>query len=573
MWSRTAIRAAPGDGAAGIGELRYRAAFTGIHIGEIMSRIIAAWARLGTGATVVAAVALMGVPTVAFAADPLPDLSVSFDRDPVADVDNSGTTVGMYVYNYGAAPATGVTVTLDVSNVSDAVTVSVPEWADQCKLGGTTVTCTIGQLEVGQVLTVQPLALASRQGAKPGAAGSVTVTIAGAEDDASPGDNTTSFPVTVIASGPDLVAAAQDLSTESDPLGPGDTVPLDAAVSNEGDTAATNFAITFSLPIGAALVERYSDCTYTDYWPNAIGQGYVYGPSEVTCVAPLTLEPSEALLLFDEETGESVFHAAFGRNLSGPEQHYGYFSVALADEVRAAKDSKLAGGNGPSFADAVRKLRADAAKRSLSRRQNALRELDDSNNYADFSFWSKKNTLDVAVTAPAVAGAVGQTVNLTYEVVNNGPSDGGGPRVVHTAPSGTVLLPADWCYTEGTENERLPESAALHCNFESAFPSVASGYGKIKPTVKLKIKSTPGTDGTIVVTSTGVGSTESTRANNTARIVITGGGDDGGTGGGLPVTGTPTGLLAGAGAGVLALGVALLVLFRRRRVVLETPRD
>jgi LPXTG-motif cell wall-anchored protein len=71
----------------------------------------------------------------------------------------------------------------------------------------------------------------------------------------------------------------------------------------------------------------------------------------------------------------------------------------------------------------------------------------------------------------------------------------------------------------------------------------------------------------------GVASTESRPANNTARIVITGGSGDGGSGGGLPVTGAPIALLAGAGAGGLALGVALLVLFRRRRVVLETPRD
>jgi hypothetical protein len=538
-----------------------------------MTRISAAWARLGTAAAVLAAVALMGAPTVAFAADPLPDLFVSFDREPVAEVDNSGTTVGMYVYNYGEAPATGVTVTLDVSQVSDAVTVSVPDWTDQCKLAGTTVTCTVGQLQAGQVLTVNPLTLTSRKGAKPGDAGSVTVTIAGAEGDASPGDNTTSFPVTVIASGPDLVAAAKDLNTESDPVGPGDTAPLAAAVINEGDTAATNFAITFSLSTGAALVERYSDCTYTNYYPKAIGQGYVYGPSEVTCVAPLTLEPGEALLLFDEQTGESLFHATFGRNLSGPEQHHGLFSVTLADEVRAAKGSKRVDGNGPSFADAVRKRQANAAKGSVSRQKSALRKLDDSGNFADFSFWSKKNTLDVAVTAPAVKGAVGQTVKLAYEVVNNGPSDGGGPSVIITAPSGTVLLPAEWCYTDGTENERLPESAKLRCNFESEFPTVASGYGRIKATVKVKIKSAPGTGGTIVATSMGVASTESKPANNTARIVITGGSGDGGSGGGLPVTGAPIALLAGAGAGGLALGVALLVLFRRRRVVLETPRD
>ncbi|MFC3501744.1 LPXTG cell wall anchor domain-containing protein [Micromonospora krabiensis] len=210
----------------------------------------------------------------------------------------------------------------------------------------------------------------------------------------------------------------------------------------------------------------------------------------------------------------------------------------------------------------------------LARRSVVERELDESDNYADFRFWSKKNVLDVAVTAPAVKGAVGQTVDLTYEVVNNGPSDGGGPGVIITAPSGTVLLPAEWCYTDGTPGEVLPESGKLRCNFESEFPSVASGYGRIKATVKLKIKSAPGTDGTIVVNGA-MSSTESNPANNTARIVIIGGEGDGsgGSGGGLPVTGAPAAALAGGGAAVLALGAVLFVLFRRRRLAFHAPRD
>lgn len=536
-----------------------------------MSRFPAAWTRIGTGAAVLALVALTGVATPASAADSRPDLFVSFDRDPVAEIDNSGATVGMYVYNYGEAPATGVTVTLDASDLTDAVAVSVPEWSDGCKLSGKKVTCAVGQLAVGQVITVDPMELASRKGARPGDAGSVTVTIAGVEDDANPGDNTTTFPVTVVASGPDLVAAADDLSTESDPVGPGDTAPMHAAVINEGDTAATDFTFNFSLPTGAVVVERYSDCTYTDYWPNAVpGNGYAYAPSEVSCVVPLTLEPGEALLLFDEQTGESVFNARFGRNLSGPEQHYGSFGVALAGELKAAKGTKRTKGNGPSFATKVKKLQAATAKRGDARKRLAAQELDESDNVAEFSFWSKKNTLDLAVTAPAVAGAVGRTVEVAYEIVNNGPSDGGGPRLDITAPTGTVLLPAEWCYTAGTDGEQRPESRKLRCNFESLFPTVHSGYGRIKASVQVKIKSAPGTDGTIVVSSTGVASTESDPANNTARIVIT---TDGGSGGGLPVTGPATGALAGGGAGVAALGLAFLVMSRRRRVVLVAPRD
>ncbi|PSK62666.1 hypothetical protein B0E53_05429 [Micromonospora sp. MH33] len=99
-----------------------------------------------------------------------------------------------------------MTVTLDLSKLSDAVTASVSDWDDTCKLADAKVTCMVGSLAAGQVTTVYPVSLASRTGATPGDAGSVTVTIAGAEDDANTGDNTTSFPVTVVPSGPDLVA-------------------------------------------------------------------------------------------------------------------------------------------------------------------------------------------------------------------------------------------------------------------------------------------------------------------------------------------------------------------------------
>ncbi|SCG79628.1 peptidase [Micromonospora humi] len=542
-----------------------------------MRSLTARWPRLAAGAALLATTALFAPSAPAHAADELPDLSVSFDRDPVAEIDNSGTTIGMYVYNYGQADATGVTVTLDLSKLSSDVVPSVSDWDDTCKLAGKKVTCTVGRLAAGQVDTVYPLSLASRTGATPGDAGSVSVTIAGAQDDANPGDDTTTFPVTIVASGPDLVAAADDLNDKAHPVGEGDRVPLRSGVLNEGDSPATDFTIRVDLPTGATFVERYSDCTYVNYYPKNVGLPYVYGPSQVTCTVPLTLKPGEGLLLFDEEAGTSLFNITFGRNLAGPDENWASFSTALAGEAQVAKKVASTKGSGPSFAAAAGKLHAKAVRAGLAKRAVVERELDESDNYADFHFWSKKNTLDVAVTAPPVKGAVGQTVELGYEVVNNGPSDGGGPGVIITAPSGTVLLPNEWCYTDGQPGNTLPESAKLRCNFESEFPSVASGYGRIKASVRVKIKSTPGTDGTIVVNGA-TSSTETKPENNTARIVITtgdggAGGGDGGSGGGLPVTGAPAAALAGTGAAVLAIGAVLFVVFRRRRLAFQAPRD
>ena len=541
-----------------------------------MTRFSRVRAVLGTGVAVLAAAALMGAPTAALAADALPDLSLAFDHEPVAEIDNSGQTVGVYVNNYGEAPATGVTLTLDLSKLSGDVVATVPEWSEQCKLAGTTVTCVVGDLAAGQYADIAALALASRTGAAIGAAGEVTATVDGAEDDANPADDTTTFPVTIKASGPDLVVAANDLNTAKTPAGPGDVVPFLGAVGNEGDTAATDATITLGLATYATVAERYSDCTYTDYFPHDQGAPYVYGPSEVTCPLP-TLEPNEGLLLFDPQTGESVFNVTFGRNMPGPEENYGSLMAGLADEAVAAKGVKSVKGTGPSFAAALKKLQA--SKSAAAARKSELKELDESDNYASFHWWSKPNKLDVRVTAKPVTGEVGQTANLTYSIVNDGPSDGGGPSAVITAPSGTVLLPDEWCYTDGTEHEQRPESTKLRCNFESEFPSVASGNGTITRTLKLKIKSAPGTDGTIYAESCCVGSTETNKANNTTRIVFaaagtgSGGGGEGGEGGGLPITGSPVALIAGIGGAVVVLGFVLMVVFRRRRVVIETPRD
>ena len=544
-----------------------------------MKRIFAGWARVGTGVAVVAACALMGAPSVAYAADSLPDLSVSFDREPVAEVDNSGTTVGVYLYNNGDVPATAVTLTLDVSKVSDAVTAAMPEYNDQCTLENKKVTCTIGQIDPLATQHINALELTSKTGAAIGPAGEVTVTIDGAEDDAIPADDTTTFPVTVIASGPDLVVLADDISPQNKPLGPGDKRPLYAAVGNEGDTAATDATITLDLPTASTIVEKYSDCTYTTYFPKATGAaGFVYGPGHIVCPLP-ALEPDDGLVLFDPQTGESLFNLTFGKNMPGPEMSTGYLSAQLAGEAKLAKGAKKVAGTGSSFAAAVKNLqeRAQASKSALAKQKSALKEIDESDNSAEFRWWSKPNKLDVQVTAKPVTGKAGQAVDLKYEIVNNGPSDGGGPSVVITAPSGTVLLPAEWCYTDGTPHEQKPESTKLRCNFESVFPSVASGYGRISQTLKLKIKSAPGSDGTIYAQSCCVGSTETNKANNTAKIVFTssGSGDtgSGGSGGGLPITGTPVAVIAGVGGAVALAGVVLAFVFRRRRIVLQTPRD
>jgi LPXTG-motif cell wall-anchored protein len=523
----------------------------------------ASWARFGAG-TIIAGAAVVAVAAPAAAQEPKPDLSVSFSVFSAAEVDNSDLYLGTSINNYGAAPASEVTIVVDATGVDDSVEMALAHYPG-CELSGRTVTCVYGVLGAGFSDYFHPVILTSRAGAPPGDAGTLRVTISSAEEDANPSDNTDAIPVTVLTSGPDLVAMVDDLNTAADPVGPGDIAPLYAAVLNEGDSTADSWTIGLHLPTGVGFVDQYDDCEYTSYWPNDQKlDGYVYGPSRVTCALTLPLAPGDVLFLVDEQ-GESLFDLYFGKNLAGPQETSGLFETWLGAGDPSQARASTAGGK--SINAALAKANSSAGRAAASR----FEEIDTNDNVAGFAVHTKPNTLDVEVTAPPVTGEPGDIVELTYTVVNNGPSDGGGPGVTITAPTGTVLLPADWCYTEGEPGTRLAESPALRCNFESIFPTTASGAGRINHTVRLKIISTPGDDGTITAGSYGP-STESDPSNNTAPIVFTVAG--GGGGGGddqLPITGASTGMtVAVAGAAVL-IGLLLLVAGTRRRATVTTP--
>jgi hypothetical protein len=140
----------------------------------------------------------------------------------------------------------------------------------------------------------------------------------------------------------------------------------------------------------------------------------VYGPNVVTCPAPPDLDPLGAGegIVFVDETGESLFHVAFGKNLSGPEETSGAVQVGLIDDLeseRAPRKLTRKGSSAKSFADAVAGLKPTT--RAASRREG-----NTDNNWADFAIWTKPNTHDFAVTAEPVSGSVGDIVEIPYTV-------------------------------------------------------------------------------------------------------------------------------------------------------------
>ena len=503
-------------------------------------------------AAVIAAVfALPGVPTSALVPT---DLSVSFDPAALV-VPQSGADARMTVVNHGPVAATGVTATLDLVELGDAVTVAAT--GAGCTLAGHVVTCALGQLEPSRSVTLVPLRLTWGPATGPGPFGAVRAAVTADQPEPTPSDNSVRLPVTVVAPDAIPVGLVSDLGTAGRRVGPGGTLPLYAAVRNRGDLPLTDFRVEVLVPLGATLVERYRDCGYSSRWNTAR-----YFPMQVECHLSRPLQPGETLPLFDPATRASLFHVTFGRNLPGPDKLEGIF-LAFPEAPPARPDNPA----GPSFAAAVARLPVLAAGAPTT----GWPLLHGDQAQTQFWTWTRPNTFDIAVTRPAVVrGAIGDQVHADFSLVNNGPSDSGSLEYVITAPKGTVLLPLNECYTEGHPGTVLPESAALHCTTPDPTPAKFSGL-TLPRFITLKIKSAPAGGGRIVVRGTGVGSTESKPANNTVPLVVeltpTGGSTTPPAGGGptLPITGPSVAWAAGAGAMAVLLGAATLLATRRRR--------
>lgn len=474
-----------------------------------MKRALASWLGI---LLVAAVVVLPGAPA---AAAELPDLRVAWDPG-AGTIGPQGAVPGMVVNNRGTATATGVTVTIDLTSVDDRVRIAIAGENPICALAGRTVTCAVGTIEPDSGRQLIPMTLTPAPGAEPGANGEMVATIAGDQEDQDPASNTARAPVRIITGNepqPNPVALGADLNSAARRVGPGDRRPVYVAVRNDGDAPLTEFRVSVSVPLGAALVERYRDCAYSGRFPDGGGRGYRYSPDYVECHLSLTLQPGETLPLFDPSTRATLFHATFGRNLSGPDELTGLV-LAFAEDDPQRPDN----GTGPSFAEAVRRLPIIPPGGTPA----GWPDLHGDQAQTPFSVFTRPNRFDITLTRPEFYPTGPDTVGFQFYLVNNGPSDSGPIEYVVTAPRGTVLTYSgvDVCHSQEQPGEQLPESAALVCRTGAPFPTV---HARMTPELRyffLKIKSTPGGGGKIRVRGTGVGSTESSWSNNTVPLVL-----------------------------------------------------
>jgi hypothetical protein len=457
------------------------------------------------------------------------------------------------VVNFGEAPAENATLTIDFAALT-GMTLTFPAG---CTVAASSAVCPLGTIDPTESESV---AIKATAGDTPGSAGAATLTAASDLPDANIESNLAEVYGFVSDPTYDATVSLLPPNDESSPAGPGDELPIQMAVTNNGSQAMPSLQVIVRAPSGSSLSPIYDDCEYEDYFNFDSAVGGEYGPSQATCEAPIELLPGETLALFDPTTETSVFSMVFGTNVEGPGSFYSYVAadaipVASAAAMNAAKRSG-------TFAAAVMAVQR-STETHWPRVTTALQDADTSDNSADVEVFTAANPTDLAVEAAPAAGRVGETTTIHFVITNNGPADGGGPNLLITAPTGTVILrgtsPGS-CYgfVGGAFDPDWTESTEVLCSFESYFPVTKPvGPGDAaKGWFKLKITATPGTDGTIETYNVG-SSADRNERNNIAAIVITEPDD-------LANTGNRAGLIAGAGTALLVLGVGLWLLGRRR---------
>ncbi|MGV9210578.1 LPXTG cell wall anchor domain-containing protein [Micromonospora sp. RB23] len=336
---------------------------------------------------------------------------------------------------------------------------------------------------------------------------------------------------------------------------PGGKVPVPLAVSNVGAKTVTGFVAVFDLPYSMRTRDRFSNCLYSD-------------DHLVSCQ-------------FDEEipVGGAVsttLNLELGKDTYAPTNQSGYAQfMTIADfedltRVREAVGARAA-------------VRGSGPKLTLAEAPNRARQADqtDVGPGFDYTGWiikvTGRNGTDLAAIGATLKGGVGTVVTATVGLRNNGPATLDNVSEEWEAATHTLVeLPP------GTTAVEVPlgcQPRAGTRTYQCASDMLLVAGVTYTVDFRLRIdKVVPNAKGTVWVNAPcecpagGSFTGDIKPANDRATILVNpgqggGSGDgDGGSGGGgsLPITGTPTSLLAGLGGLLLVAGLGGYLLARRR---------
>lgn len=512
---------------------------------------------MAAAAVAAAAGGLTLIPTPAQAQDTGPDVGITLVGTTIAE-GAAGKFGTLTLTNHGPGAASGIGFTYDVSGLDTSkVDILLPD----CTPDGSGIAdCVIDPDGLADGEHVNFVDFLQAVPGATGAAGSITMSIRHSGDDPVPGNNSVTVPVTIAGSGPDLLVIAPDVRNPAQidpdafeievlqtPVLPGSEAVVEVFVANQGTSPATGLEMSISLPEHVTFTLPEAECSHG------------VGDSTTTCgYGGVTLPPGYGP---DTETCDVGSPCAWF-----------VFPVRVSEDAPSPQPSEqigLTGGVAEAWAMEVALFAAAGQPRNLV--EGPAPEVDPTDNVSEFSVllggWN-----DLAVSSEPAAGGVGEVVEVDFAMTNRGPYTSA-PSFRVEAPAGTVV-PHDAGVFDATSGDyptctvdgspEWADATELSCSFE----------GELQPGVTIEFQlpfeiTSPevGEDGRI--TAQELQGMDRNPDNDTAPIVITVGG--GGQGGGLPVTGAPAVLIGGTGAAVLAVGTALFVVARRRRVVLAAP--
>ncbi|MET8151367.1 hypothetical protein ACIBSW_25475 [Actinoplanes sp. NPDC049668] len=364
------------------------------------------------------------------------------------------------------------------------------------------------------------------------------------------GASRSSTTITVVraAQGVDLeVADIDDVS-----LAPGKSAPIPLAVRNNGNKAVEGFVVAFP-------GDRY--LSFPNSYRNCVDEQELAG---VICFFEQALAPGD-VLTFDESKPMNVKVAA---NAAGPADYLAgvfAFDVDRPDSAVAAARKSAAKRSG----DRLVLVPARSAKAVTVYES----DLNDWDNVTSFLVKVSANPADLVAIGGTFTGEIGDTRTIKVGVRNDGPADsvepvpGGYLSTSVTIPSGLKLTKVDRnCVPSADGEPDWDQWGKISGHYYACVPRQGLAKGaEARFSFTAKIENGRNEDGGVL--SVNGGAQDPKTANNTAFIDVSVTGSGGGSGGGLPVTGAPAGLLAGGGALLLIGGVIAFVLARRRRIV------
>ncbi|MBG0565288.1 hypothetical protein [Actinoplanes aureus] len=445
------------------------------------------------------------------------------------------------------------TVKIDVWNVGNAVkdvvldfgTAGKPVAADlgfTPPAGCTGSVCALGDFKTGEKRTVKfTLKPSAPAGASPAKVLGLATSVGGVKS-----FETSITVVRTAKGGADLeIGDIKDLK-----LGRGQSADVPFTVANTGNQEVKAFGLLV-LPVfgGVEAVLNYRNCL-TD---EEMGGGLI-------CVFNEPLAAGGAFAL-PESTPLRVKAAS---DAAGPYDYPVYVAaVGLTDTFVLDFAAKTAGAKGAEL-----KL---AKLATVSAEPKEVEDLNPEDNITDFSVSVPKSSSDSAAVGGAFTGAVGDSSTVKVGVRNLGPT-GMIPASLTWFPYVHVRLPSGIDLTE-VDNRCLPGTNpdnADYMDFRNlaerdfvclVFEDLRKGDQDL---FRFTADILEGEHKAGSVTVDG-GVQDSKSGNDKAAVTVEL--TAGGSGGGLPITGAPAGLVAGAGAVLLVAGFFAYRMARRRRIV------